>query len=237
MTTHAPLTQAAPTTSRREEAKAERRARIRRAARDLIRETGDTNVPMRELARRAGVSVATAYNLFGSKRAVMLAVLEDERDFVQRFQRLKVPSAIDRIFEAHAMAYGYFVQDPEFYRPLWRALLGAGHGESNSSADATGLASPERRAQTQAAWWALLQAAKSEGLLRMEVDIPLLERCLSNLAAGTLLSWATGGLDTNELMASVGLGYALLLTSAATPDGQRALAARTAECQEILLMR
>ncbi|MFN7053978.1 TetR/AcrR family transcriptional regulator [Hyphomonas sp.] len=235
MSTDAPLTETAPATGRREEAKAERRARIRRAARDLIRETGDTNVPMRELARRAEVSVATAYNLFGSKRAVMLAVLEDERDFVQRFQRLKVRSAIDRIFEAHAIAYGYFVQDPDFYRPLWRALLGAGLG--SGTGDETGLASPERRAQTQAAWWALLETAQSEGLLKPEVNIPLLERSLSNLAAGTLLSWAAGVLDTEDLMASVGLGYALLLTAAATPSGQQALAARTASYQKMLISR
>ena len=34
---------------------------------------------MRALAVRAGVSLATPYNLFGSKRAIVLAVLEDVR--------------------------------------------------------------------------------------------------------------------------------------------------------------
>jgi len=218
----------APATGRREEAKAERRAKIMRAARDLIRETGDTNLPMRELARRAGVSVTTAYNLFGSKRAVMLAVLEDERDFIQKYQRLKVASAIDRIFEAHALAYGYFVSDPEFYRPLWRALLSAGN------MDETGLASAERRAQTQAAWWALLRSAQQDGLLQPDMPIEITERTLSHLAAGTLLSWATGVLDTDHLMASVGLGYALVLSASATPEGRQALDARIKAYRQML---
>lgn len=64
-----------PETGRREQAKAERRDKIVRAARDLIRETGDMNLSMRMIAKRAEVSVATFYNLFGSKRAIVMAVL------------------------------------------------------------------------------------------------------------------------------------------------------------------
>ena len=45
---------------RREQAKAERRSRIVRAARDLIRETGDTDLSMRMIAGRAGVSLTPA---------------------------------------------------------------------------------------------------------------------------------------------------------------------------------
>ena len=57
--------------SRREEAKAERRHRIVTAARDLIRETGDTGLSMRAIAARANVSLSTPYNLFGSKGAIL----------------------------------------------------------------------------------------------------------------------------------------------------------------------
>lgn len=215
--TLAPQTSEAPA-GRREEAKAERRMRIMRAARDMIRETGDMNLPMRELARRAEVSVATFYNLFGSKRAVVLAVLEDERDFVQKYHKLNVANAIERIFEAHALAYGYFVQDPDFYRPLWRALLTSG------GKDDTGLTSPERRAQTQAAWHALLTAAQEEGLLGKEVPVAALERTLSHSAIGTLLAWTMDALPTEQLMPSVGLGYALILSAVATDQGRALLA-------------
>ena len=63
---HSPL-------SRREAGKAERRRLIISAARDLIRETGNAGLSMRGLAARAGVSLATPYNLFGSKRAIVVA--------------------------------------------------------------------------------------------------------------------------------------------------------------------
>ena len=203
---------------RREQAKAERRQKIMRAARDMIRETGDMNLSMRELAKRAEVSVATSYNLFGSKRAVVMAVLEDERDFVQKYHKLNVANAIERIFEAYELGYGYFVQDPDFYRPLWRALLTAGGKD-----DDTGLASPERQAQTRAAWHLLLTAAQEEGLLSKDTSAETLEPMLSHLAGGTLLAWSVGTLDTEELLPSVGLGYALILSACATEKGQARL--------------
>ncbi|MFN4183496.1 MAG: TetR/AcrR family transcriptional regulator [Hyphomonas sp.] len=215
---------------RREQAKAERRQKIMRAARDMIRETGDMNLSMRELAKRAEVSVATSYNLFGSKRAVVMAVLEDERDFVQKYHKLDVANAIERIFEAYELAYGYFVQDPDFYRPLWRALLTAGGKD-----DDTGLVSPERQAQTRAAWHMLLTAAQDEGLLRRDIAVMPLERTLSHLAGGTLLAWASGTLETKDLMASVGLGFAMVLNAAATPEGRTLLERKIIIYQGVLI--
>jgi AcrR family transcriptional regulator len=204
----------AAVSGRREKAKAERRLKIVRAARDLIRETGDTNLSMRMIAHRAEVSLATPYNLFGSKRALVMAVLEDERDFLHRFMSLKVDNAIDRIFEANALGAGYFIQDPDFYRPLWKALLDT-NGE-----DDTGLATPERLAQTRAAWRWLLTTAQEEDLLRRDMPAELLERTMSHLGNGLMLSWAMGTMATDELLPASGLGYALVLYSAATPAGR-----------------
>ena len=90
--------------SRREDAKAERRHRIGTAARDLIRETGDTGLSMRAIAARAQVSLSTPYNLFGSKRAIVLAALEDIREFNERFARLRSTDAVERIFQALSMS-------------------------------------------------------------------------------------------------------------------------------------
>lgn len=215
-------------TGRREQAKAERRLRIVRAARDLIRETGDTNLSMRMIAKRAEVSIATPYNLFGSKRAVVLAVLEDERDFVNKLQGLKVSNSLDRIFEAHALATSYFTKDPDFYRPLCRALLIAGED------DDTGLATPERLEQTRAGWRLLLQDAQDEGMLRTDVSTEQLERTLSHFANGIMLSWAMGTLETGSLLPTAGMGYALVLAGAATPAGHKRVEARIEGFQAML---
>lgn len=216
---------------RRELAKAERRQKIMQAAKELIRETGDMNLSMRELARRAEVSVATSYNLFGSKRAVVVAVLEDERDFTERFHKLKVANAIERIFEAHTLAYGYFVQDPDFYRPLWRMLL------DTSTKDDSGLMSPERQARTRAEWHAILKMAQDEKLLLRDMSVDVLERLLSHHAGGNLLAWAMGNLETGDLVASVGLGYAMILKATATPEGSRILDRKVGTFRSILAGR
>jgi len=213
---------------KREQAKLERRSRIVRAARDLIRETGDTDLSMRMIAKRADVSLATPYNLFGSKHAVVLAVFEDERDFAERFSRLKAANAIERIFAAHALATRYFTDDPDFYRPLWKALLDAKGGDS------TGLATPERLERNRAAWRALLEAAQAEGLLERSVSMELLERALSLTANGALLSWAMGTLATEDLSPTIALGYAFALRGASTASGAAVLKAKITDCQSLL---
>jgi AcrR family transcriptional regulator len=213
---------------RREQAKSERRSRIVRAARDLIRETGDTDLSMRMIAGRAGVSLTTPYNLFGSKRAVVLAVFEDERDFLVRFSRLKAATAIDRIFDANDLAIGYFLDDPDFYRTLWKALL------NTQGAESTGLATPERLERNRAGWRALLEAAQGEGLLDPAITSDTLERALSCLSGGAMLAWATDALPTAALGPTTALGYALALRGAATPAGAVILQSRIVRCQAIL---
>lgn len=199
---------------KRELAKAERRTRIVQAARNLIRETGDTDLSMRMLAQRAEVSLSTPYNLFGSKRAVVLAVLEDERDFVKRFRRLKTSNSIQRIFAAHELAFSYYTQDPEFYRTLWRALL------STTSEDDMGLATPERLAQTRAIWRDMVIAAAKDGYLRDDQPVDLILQAMAHITGGALLSWAMGSQSTEHLTPSVGLGYAFCLAGTATDTGR-----------------
>lgn len=216
---------------RREMAKAGRRERILKAARDMIRETGNTDLPMRALASRADVSLATTYNLFGSKRAVVLAVLEDERDFALRFERLEGCDGIDRLFAAHDLAFSYYAADPDFYRALWRALLHA------TGPDETGLATPERLTETRAIWQGLIAAAVSAGDLAPPVSVAAVERTLAQLSAGALLFWVMGGLATERLAPSVGLGYALALLGMATDAGRPKASAHVARYREALHSR
>lgn len=213
---------------KREQAKAERRHRIVRAARDLIRETGDTDLSMRMLAQRADVSLSTPYNLFGSKRAVVLAVLEDERDFAQRFRKLQPGNSIDRIFGAHELAFSYYTSDPDFYRTLWRALL------STSGQDNTGLATPERLAQTRAIWMGLVGDAARDGFLSKDVPTELVVQAMGQITGGALLSWAVGSLSTEALTPTVGIGYALCLRGSSNPSGRDLLQSRLTSYQSAL---
>ena len=212
--------------SRREEAKAERRRRIITAARDLIRETGDTGLSMRAIAARANVSLSTPYNLFGSKRAIVVAVLEDIRDFHERFARLRPASAVERIFQALAMSIGYYVDDPDFYRTLWTGMLDMSGKEVR-----TALARPER----DAFWLALLNLAATDGALLPGIDTETLLRDLDLTFAAVMLNWVLGALSTEELQPAAAYGYALSLRGAAAPAWQDDLADRIGEHQARLI--
>lgn len=214
--------------SRRELGKASRRNRILKAARDMIRETGNTDLPMRALASRADVSLATTYNLFGSKRSLVLAVLEDERDFHERFAGLQGCAGLDRLFAAHDLAFSYYAADPDFYRVLWRALL------NTSGPDETGLATPERLKETRAIWQGLIASAVREGDLAPPVSVASVERTLAQQSAGALLFWVMGGLPTERLAPSVGLAYALALLGCATGAGAAKARAHAARYQMAL---
>ena len=58
----------------REEGKNRRRDKI--TAGSILDQSGESGFRMRALAEEAGVSIATPYNLFGSKRAILAAVMD-----------------------------------------------------------------------------------------------------------------------------------------------------------------
>jgi len=212
--------------SKREAGKADRRKRIVDAARDLIRETGDTGLSMRALAARANVSLATPYNLFGSKRAIVMAVLDDRRDFGERFSKLKNVSAIERIFKALAITLSYHVEEPEFYRAIWSSLLDrAGSDELRAE-----LITP----QSALFWMNLLNEAVQEGSLQDDIDIALLHSELSNTFSGVMLRWVFGGCTADQLEPATCYGYALTLTGAATDEARPKIRKRALEFQRRL---
>ncbi len=205
------------TMSRREDAKAERRRRIVAAARDLIKETGDAGLSMRAIAARAGVSLTTPYNLFGSKRAIVIALLEDVREFHERFSQLHRVGAVDRIFQAVSITLAYLADDPDFYRTLWTEALRFDGGELRGE-----LQSPQR----YGFWWALLGEARTEGTLLPEIEIDPLLRALDAVYVAAMLAWVLGAIEVQEIEASVGYGYALALRGAASEAGREQIERR-----------
>jgi len=212
--------------SRREQAKDERRRRIIAAARDLIRETGDAGLSMRAIAARAEVSLSTPYNLFGSKRAILVAVLGDIEDFFDRWARMGAADPIERIFQVLTLSIRYYADDPDFYRTLWAGMFDASGKEVRAA-----LALPER----DAFWVGLLEAAARDGALMAQIDTGQLMRDLDLTFAGVMLNWVLGALDVDELEPAAGYGYALTLRGAATRGWQAALAERIAGYQARLV--
>jgi AcrR family transcriptional regulator len=195
--------------TKREQAKEGRRKRIVEAVRALMRETGETNLSMRAIAARANVSLATPYNLFGSKRGVVMAVLEDAREFQEKFSTLKNLSAVERIFRALSITLAYHVQDPELYRTLWSSLLDPrGAGDELR----TELITP----QNSLFWRGLLEEARREGAIAPDVDMDLLQQTLNGQFAAVMLNWIMGGGSVRELEPAACFGYATALCAFAT---------------------
>lgn len=216
-------THAAPP-GRRAAGKEERRQRIIAAARDLIRETGSTGLSMRELAKRAGVSLATPYNLFGSKAAVVLAVLQDVRAFRERFGRLAADDPVARIFAAVDMACDFYLDDPAFYMTLWQAVFGTA-GDVRQA-----IYNPKR----DAFWRGLVDAAGDAGAIHASIDRGLLLRQLDVHFRSVMLDWAVGDLPPPALAPAARHGYALILAGAADARARDALLARVAAEQKLL---
>lgn len=103
-----------------------RRQRLLDAAASLVRTSGNTDFSMLTLAKLAGVSPATPYNLLGSKVGVLYALLNSSLDKV--LQRLDQANDQDDPFECVVQAAvngaEFFASEPDFYRPLFQFLLG-----------------------------------------------------------------------------------------------------------------
>lgn len=113
--------------SLRERSKAERRKRILEAASLLIRESGSTDFSMQDLAGRAGISLATTYNLIGVKAAVLYELLDRSLDVLgsQQAKILAIKALAPRVEEHAIVAARHFGSDADYHRPLMRYLLGA----------------------------------------------------------------------------------------------------------------
>lgn len=211
--------------TRREAGKDERRRRIIQAAREMIRETGSTGLSMRALAARAGVSLATPYNLFGSRGAVILAVLQDVREFQARFARFRGSDPLEQIFAAVDMAVEYYLADPPFYTTLWREVFAAS-GEVR-----TAIYNPQRAAF----WQQMVDQACATGVIRADVDAALLLQQLDHQFRSVMLDWVAGDLCAERLGPTIRLGYALILAGAASDDARVRLIARASESQARLV--
>jgi len=206
---------------KREAGKAERRRKIIHAARDLIRETGNAGLSMRALASRAGVSLATPYNLFGSKRAIVLAVLDDVREFQDRFANLRSADPLERLFSAVDMAVEFYVADPPFYRTLWAAVFDASDDVRTEILNS----------QRNDFWRNLVIGVANAGVLTPRTNVELIFRVLDRSFESAMLEWVMGELEAALLAPTIRYSYALILQGAATPDWRGPLDVRLADSQ------
>jgi AcrR family transcriptional regulator len=185
----------------REKQTHERRERILEAARKLIRTSG-TEWSMRLLAEQAEVSLATPYNLFGSKTGVLYALLNKSLDEVDRAtHEFSSPDPIERMLEVAGIAADVYARDPDFYRPLSQFLIGARDV----------IHRPKFIARSLERWNRTVQAGIRHGLLPSTTPAELLARQLMLSFIGALELWIHEEIDEEAFRAQSLYGATLLL--------------------------
>jgi AcrR family transcriptional regulator len=211
----------------REEAKNQRRAKILDAARDLMR-GGDVAFTMRRLAESAGVSIATPYNLFGSKQAVMFAALEtDLSGFARRVAGAEV-DVPEVFFRAVEIACEQYARDPDYHRAVLFAAYNDGGRDYRSLFAGPG----------HALWRDLVARGIDAGRLSSTLQPDAFAAAMEHQLFACVLEWVRGELELEELVLRAHYAFALLLLGVVEPaDVRRELATRLADLQTRLTDR
>lgn len=188
--------------------KASRAQVLIEVARQIVRESGDFDLPMRELAARAQVSLRTPYEMFGSKAGVIRAILKSDQEIYRRRLRenLNRSDAFGDLFNSLKIGVEFYSENQSFYRALFRATQAySGGGEAEP-----GRENPDR-------FEGLCRRAIAEGLLDPEVSAHALAESLLDIFAANVRSWASSTYDVRLVEPRIGFGWSALLAGLATP--------------------
>lgn len=208
--------------SAREAGKAARRKKILAAAEALIRRDGDIRFGMRELAKKAKVSPATPFNLFGSKGDILWALLEQDRDL--QFQKIledEERDPIERVLglaERAVLAYG---NDEAFSRPVLSAVI-------------TTVEMPGLLGVFTDVWRKALEEVEAKRLLIADLDPDLLARQLHLEYRAGLTMWLRHEVDVEGWRLHMQQSVLLVLRGSMQPRAAKALLPRLIAVQRKL---
>ena len=197
------------------------RNRILDAAEALIAKTGDTSFATRELAIRAGVSAATPFNHFRSKRGILSAIVDRslERLATQREHPTRLGDPLERIFRNGDAAVSYYAAKPKLFRPVFGELVGKARAPEAISRYHT-------LQQANTSWRLSLDAAVEAGQLRRGRDLDVIANQLEANWLGSLVLWIIGRFDGDGWKLQSEYGTALTLASVVAAEELDRLGAR-----------
>jgi AcrR family transcriptional regulator len=209
-----------------EEHKAERRARILAAARELIAERGYDGLTMRDLARASRVSVPTLYNLFGGKQALLLGELESTfAAVVAGIATARTGSVVDRALATCEAGNADLLAVPRYSRELILLFL--------TSPDTAALrrGSAEQYAGLMAE---VLRDGQAAGEIEPWIEPLVLARRMFAHYQLTMIEWARGEIDADAFRAATRFGMCAMLLGVARGSAQRRLATELRQVQSTM---
>ncbi len=203
--------------SKREDSKEDRRRRILSAAETLLRTGDGADFSMRDLAKQAGVSFATPFNLFENKAGILVTLMGKQvarnRDDLETVSQSASP--LENLFQLAEVSVDGYTADPDLLRPLI-LTLGAVRGPK----------SREGRLMGARIWKPALEAARDADILDKARNLDLLAGALHLMFRECLSAWAAGEISKEEFKLRALYSLACWILAAATPAHQKAIAAR-----------
>ncbi len=196
--------------SKREYNRQQKKRQIIEAARQLMKSRQTSGFSMRNLADLAGVSVATPYNLFGSKQEVIAAVMDTDLDDYRRALLSEPKDPLDIFFHAVSVTRQLFETDPHYYRAGAEAV----HGETDEQMNAK-FSLPRHLLMRD-----LVLHAVQEGFLSHRTNAESLALTLGQQFYGWIQAWAQDKISLADMEARTQYGFALTLAGLAS-DAQR----------------
>lgn len=191
-----------------------RRRDIIVAARGLLREREADEVVVADVARSAGVSVATVYNLVGPRDRLLLAVLDEAVADVDLAVGLRGESdPIEAVIDVVTTAIDVVLSDPVVHR---RVLASLGQLSTEMWLD-EGL---------EGMLGARLAACRDAGLLRPGLRLDPIVRSVQLGFRGALISWVLGRLTSEEVRAEAELMACHVLANVTSPEVAKSLGCR-----------
>ncbi len=187
-----------------------RRQRILEAARRLIASSGMQAVTMRRLAKDAGLSVTTLYNLIGGRGKIVAALIDDAIDRMDDVLTREAPldDPIERCRAVVTVSIEYVVRNAEIFQPL---ALSVSHdvADKMSNGDEAKRSISNRASRMQSL--AIREAIAQELLIDL-LDPDCLGSQIYHGWEAAFLLWGQGVLDEVEFRARAlyGLYVALL---------------------------
>lgn len=204
-----PSRDAATKPGKRQQGIEDRRRRLIRAASALIAERDDGSFSMPELAKSAGVSLATPYNLFGSKAAVLTQVCERlVRGFHKEADWMAGLSAPDRIFGVIDQLTAAYEDKGRLFRNLWKSLYGldvSEHRHLNVSVS-NEIVHP------------LIASLAQDGLLPDTLPASAIEDTLVRVFDANFEMWAAQNWSPATLRRHLRLGFAVVFLGILGPE-------------------
>lgn len=183
-----------------------RTAKLIDAAREIIRETGTFELPMRQLAARAQVSLRTPYEIFGSKSGIIMAILRsDQVTFREITTRLKSADPLSMLFDRTMAGMEFYTHEQPFYRALFRATQGY-----------SGVGGSEPVREIIALYKRLCERGNETGYIRPEIDPAMLAEVLTDQFAANLRHWALSDFDIMLAGNRICYGHAITMAGSVT---------------------